>query len=522
MASVTPIPVPLNLGPAEAFLAWPRQVPVVALWSGSGVLPEDPAAEARWTILGIPSAWRVLPHGVSAADARAFLRGLAPFGGTSTAESGVSGSLALVPGMALVPGWFVRLSYELGEVLEPAAGVRGRSSGEAAAHRAGSAGSGWPLAEAARVDEALVYDHAERQWYAVGHVRRLVALVTDAPPHAEPFELEALSSVWGEAGYREGVSRAIELIHAGDCYQVNLAHAMRGGFRGSARSLFAALCRRAMPWHGAYMERDEGDGTRRALLSASPELFVSYDASSRTLSSRPMKGTRRAGGAASQRDLEASVKDHAELAMIVDMMRNDLGRSADLGSVRVDAPRRIEHHGRGAGAVLQATGQVSATLREGVLLGDAIADAFPAASVTGAPKIRAMQVIRELEPMGRDAYCGCVGMHSDRGNLAMNVAIRTAMIDGSAGVGPGRDVAPRDDFANATLTYHVGAGVVADSDPGAEWRETLDKAGHIAAVAAVAAGAAGAADAADAADAATRSSEVRRATQPASAQGGNP
>lgn len=514
MASVPPIPVSLPLTPAQAFLAWPRQVPILALWSGSGSGSEletavNAAPEARWTILAIPSNWRVLPHGASAADARAFLRGLAVFAEPAPpeappqtlAETSPHHSSGPIPApistllAGLLPGWFLRVSYELGEVLEPATT---RTHPPDSAHSQTPSPSPtqiWPLAEAARLDQALIFDHAHNQWYAVGHARRLVALVTDAPAIADPFNLGSLTSQWGDLGYRDAVRTAIELIHAGDCYQVNLAHAMKAPFAGSARALFAALCHRAAPWHGAYMERDEPEGTRRALLSISPELFLSFNAPTRTLSTRPMKGTRRAHTAHTDshtdprpdplHDLEHSPKDHAELAMIVDMMRNDLGRSAELGSVRVDSPRRIEHHGTGPGAVLQATALVSATLRDGVELGNAIADAFPPASVTGAPKIRAMQIIRELEPARRDAYCGCIGLRSDRGDLALNVAIRTAMIQGKleSPLTPGDHAAARDAFTNATLTYHVGAGIVADSDPDAEWRETLDKAGHIAAIA---------------------------------------
>jgi len=493
MASLAPIPISLPLTPAQAFLAWPRQVPVLALWSGSGTdAPDRPIApEARWTILGIPSDWRVLPHGVAATDIKAFLRGLAPFAdaaATSAAPSETPAPNAASAASALVPGWFLRVSYEVGEALEPATTRDGPAAASTSATSIATP-ERWPLAEAARVDQALIYDHAQKQWYALGHARRLVALVTDAAAAAHHFDLGPLISQWGQDGYERAVRSAIELIRAGDCYQVNLAHAIRAPFAGSARALFAAMCARAMPWHGAYMERDDADGTRRALLSISPELFLSFDHATRTLATRPMKGTRRAGmgDTNAQQDLESSVKDHAELAMIVDMMRNDLGRSAELGSVRVDSPRRIEHHGNGSGAVLQATGQVSATLRDGVELAHAIADAFPPASVTGAPKIRAMQIIRALEPTRRDAYCGCVGMRSDHGDLALNVAIRTAMIHGRIAGTPGasepRDTAPRDAFAHATLTYHVGAGIVADSAPDQEWRETLDKAGHLAAIA---------------------------------------
>lgn len=485
MASVSPIPVALSLSPAQAFLAWPRQVPVLALWSGSGNPPDsrgiNTPPEARWTILGIPSDWRILPQGVAADDVKAFLRGLAPFADPAPIDATPDSAPSPAPA-SLVPGWFLRLSYGVGDVLEPAATRPPNAS---------SAYSGppsrWPLAEAARVDQALIFDHAQNQWYAVGHARRLVALVTDAPAAPARFELGTLLSRWGKDGYRSAVSAAIDLIHAGDCYQVNLSHAMAAPFAGSARALFAAMCDRAAPWHGAYMERDDPDGTRRALLSISPELFLSFSASTRILASRPMKGTRSASASAAAQDLESSQKDHAELAMIVDMMRNDLGRSAELGTVRVDSPRRIEHHGTGPGAVLQATGLISASLRSDVDIAHAISDAFPPASVTGAPKIRAMQIIRDLEPTRRDAYCGCIGIRSDLGDLALNVAIRTAMIEGAPAPSESPDAPPRDAFTSGTLTYHVGAGIVADSDPTAEWGETLHKAGHITSLASAAA-----------------------------------
>jgi anthranilate/para-aminobenzoate synthase component I len=286
----------------------------------------------------------------------------------------------------------------------------------------------------------------------------------------------------------------IDLIRAGDCYQVNLAHVLEGTFSGGARALFALLASRARPWHGYYMERDvdvmSGERTnarvtvRRAAVSVSPELFLRVEGATGIARTRPMKGTRAAADSVVEAaDVESfalsSPKDHAELAMIVDMMRNDLGRSAVLGSVRVDAERRVERHGTGEGAVLQATGTVSCVLREGVAGLDAAATAFPPASITGAPKIRAMQIIGSLEPSARDAYCGCMGLAGDRGGVLLNVAIRTAMIDGV--VDSAADAC--DAFVDARIRYAVGAGIVADSDDASEWAETLVKAGHVLAVA---------------------------------------
>jgi anthranilate/para-aminobenzoate synthase component I len=173
-----------------------------------------------------------------------------------------------------------------------------------------------------------------------------------------------------------------------------------------------------------------------------------------------MKGTRPAS--ATNAELLDAEKDQAELNMIVDLMRNDLGRVCTFGSMHVTHPRTIERHGD---SVLQATATVEGTLRPDLSLADIIGASFPPGSVTGTPKIRAMQIIDELEPAPRGPYCGCIGsMTPDRTRL--NVAIRTALLTESATQGVW------------DLVYPVGAGIVADSDPEAEWQETLDKA-HI-------------------------------------------
>lgn len=285
---------------------------------------------------------------------------------------------------------------------------------------------------------------------------------------AEGFELGALRSPAGRSGYTAAAARAVEYIQAGDVYQVNLAHELRAPFRGSARALFAHIASRARPLHGAYLEWDVSSSVRVALLSFSPELFLELDAPGRRVISRPMKGTRPGGG--DPGELRRSVKDRAELNMIVDLMRNDLGRVATPGSVRVERPRDIESHG-GARGVLQATATVAATLRPGLGLGDALGACFPPGSVTGAPKVRACQIIRELELFDRGFYCGSLGLIEPDGSATLSVAIRTATIVGRP------DPARADGFLDAELSYPVGAGIVADSDPEAEWRETLVKAG---------------------------------------------
>lgn len=256
----------------------------------------------------------------------------------------------------------------------------------------------------------------------------------------------------GRAGYEHAVARTVELIRAGDIFQANIAHALEARFEGSSRELFARLIEAAAPWYGAYLESPS-----ETVVSISPELFLEADFVSGRVTTRPIKGTRPAGSAAS---LAASGKDQAELVMIVDLMRNDLGRVCEFGSIRVEEPRDIEPHA----GVVHGVATVSGRLRAGVSPGDLVRAAFPPGSVTGAPKIRAMQVIDELETFERGVYCGSIGMLSDCGRAAWSVAIRTATI------------------AGGVLRYPVGAGIVEESDPAAEWEETLHKAGAFAAV----------------------------------------
>ena len=349
-------------------------------------------------------------------------------------------------------GWLLALSYDLGSTLEPTA----RSPGSATA-----TAPQWPLILAQRVEGSWAYDHTTGVWTPHGIAP---AFPRTTPPSPAFHATEPVSDP-GRDAYQRGVGRVLEYIRAGDIYQANLGHRLIAEFNGSARALMSALARAADPWHGAYLEHTPDDATRLAWCCASPELLLDLDARTRTATTRPMKGTQAIALDASA--LERSAKERAELAMIVDLMRNDLGRVAEFGSVRVATPRALEPH---AGSIRHATATVSARVRDGVPLSALIRGVFPAGSVTGAPKIRAMQIIDELETHPRGPWCGSIGFLADDGSLTLNVAIRTALLAGTP------DHARRDTFTNARLTHWVGAGIVADSDPSREWDETLLKA----------------------------------------------
>jgi para-aminobenzoate synthetase component I len=343
--------------------------------------------------------------------------------------------------------WF---SYDLCRWIEPSVVTGALARPRAVRDR------GWPLAELHRCDSAVVF--------ADGAMEQISGMETSREQRRRGFSCGTFD-VSSRKLYTDAVAQAIERIRAGDIFQVNLAHRLSAPFAGCSRDAFLTLCARADPWHGAYMESWRPSGEQHAILCASPELFLEIDRRAGTIRARPMKGTRPPD--ADPGELERSEKDRAELNMITDLMRNDLGRVAALCSVRVSERRAIERHA-GPRGILQATAEVCATLRPGASWRDILAATFPPGSVTGAPKIRAMQIIDELEPVRRGPYCGAIGFIGDDGRARLSVAIRTACITGR-GPSPGL-------FERGALDYSVGAGIVSDSDPGAEWAETLEKA----------------------------------------------
>jgi len=259
--------------------------------------------------------------------------------------------------------------------------------------------------------------------------------------------------------FRRMVRRTIDYIEAGDIYQANITQRFRAplppGFEagGPGRlALYDALRRRNPATFAAFIDFGE-----TVILSSSPERFLKVAGS--RVETRPIKGTRPRGAdpaedAALAGELLASEKDRAENLMIVDLLRNDLGRVAKLGSVRVPVLFGLESYA----TVHHLVSVVTAELDAGRSAVDLLRAAFPGGSVTGAPKIRAMQIIAELEPTARGPYCGAIGYLSASGAMDTNIVIRTVLIDGDR------------------ISFQVGGGIVADSDPEAEYQETLVKA----------------------------------------------
>ena len=264
-------------------------------------------------------------------------------------------------------------------------------------------------------------------------------------PPADPV------STFSRDAYLAAVARCRDYIAAGDIFQVNLSQRFKVPIAEPPAAIFRRMQAKHPADFPAYL--DFGDFQ---LLSNSPELFLDVRPlpdGRRRIVNRPIKGTRPRlpGMNAVLRDSE---KDKAELAMIVDLQRNDLGRICEIGSVKVTQPRVIESHP----TLYHGVATIEGILRPEVTLTDILRAMFPCGSITGCPKIRAMEIIEELEPVRRGPYCGAIGWIGPDGSMQFSVAIRTMVI--------------KDGYAYVT----VGGGIVADSVPEEEYAETLVKA----------------------------------------------
>jgi para-aminobenzoate synthetase component 1 len=271
------------------------------------------------------------------------------------------------------------------------------------------------------------------------------------PPRQHPTLRSPLISTFSRAAYLQAVQTCKDYIAAGDVYQINLSQRFSVGLEQAPLEIYQRLMSRHPALYGAYL--DFGD---QVLISNSPELFLRIEPlpdGRRRIITRPIKGTRPLG-AGMEIALRESLKDQAELNMIVDLERNDLGRICEIGSVRVTQPRTIETYP----TVYHGVATIEGILRDDVTLLEILRATFPGGSITGAPKIRAMQIIHELEPVARGAYCGAIGYIDPDGAMEFNIAIRTMIIQ------------------DGMVHFAVGGGVVADSDPAAEYEETLVKA----------------------------------------------
>ena len=256
----------------------------------------------------------------------------------------------------------------------------------------------------------------------------------------------------GPDEYAHSIRAIQDAIARGDTYQVNFTFPLVAACTGDPRSLFARLVTAQGAGHAAY-----ADLGRYVIVSASPELFFTLDGE--RIVAKPMKGTASRGRTPPDDDraaaaLVASPKERAENVMIADMLRNDLGRVARFGSVRVPALFEVERYP----TVLQMVSTVTADTR--ATLGEILTALFPCASVTGAPKRRTMEIIADLEPAPRGIYTGAIGWMGPQRRGRFSVAIRTAVVDRQRGL----------------ATYGVGSGIVADSRAEAEYAECLLKA----------------------------------------------
>ncbi|MCS1409115.1 MAG: Aminodeoxychorismate synthase component 1 [Verrucomicrobia subdivision 3 bacterium] len=270
---------------------------------------------------------------------------------------------------------------------------------------------------------------------------------------AAPPDKQTLGSNLSREEFIERVERAKDYIHSGDIYQINLSHRLELPFEGDCLDVYNRLTDVSPAPYAAYL--DFGGGWQ--IASASPESFLRI--SGRHIRTRPIKGTRPRSNDP-QRDaqltyeLQSSPKELAELIMITDLLRNDLGQICGFGSVTVPDLVRLERYPQ----VQHLVSTVEGTLRTGLTHVQALAACFPGGSITGAPKLRAMQIIDELEPIARGPYTGAIGFVGFNRESHFSIGIRTAL------------------RVENRLFFNVGAGIVADSDPAAEYEETIDKA----------------------------------------------
>ncbi len=313
-------------------------------------------------------------------------------------------------------------------------------------------------------DWAVVVDHLDQRSWLVAQGRcadthaRWAQLVTrfsqrPAERARAPFRITApIASNLSRENYAAAFYRVIAYIRAGDCYQINLAQRFSAPATGDPWLAYQALRVINPAPYAAYLNTPHGQ-----VLSASPERFLKLDG--RRVETKPIKGTRAREGhprvdAERAAELKVSAKDRAENVMIVDLLRNDLSKNCELGSVKVPKLFDVESFA----TVHHLVSTVTGALREDRDALDLLRGTFPGGSITGAPKLRAMQIIEELEPQRRGVYCGAIGYIGADGNMDLNIAIRTLV------------------YTGGTVRFWAGGGIVADSRLEDEYQETFDKA----------------------------------------------
>jgi para-aminobenzoate synthetase component 1 len=378
--------------------------------------------------------------------------------------------------LPFVGGWVGYLAYEAGRFVEPTAFGRRSNPGDEGRKRPVLPVSNWAL-----YDTVLLHDKQGDRWTAAGvelpsrlsredrppigerlaSIERFVAKAVTEPADGSPAAPVITSVRWNfsKDAYIAKVCRALDYIRAGDIFQVNLARRCRLACDAPPIEVYERLRRSNPSAFAAYLPVSSltTGGAPAAVLSSSPELFL--DVRSGTVITRPIKGTRPRGATPAEDEVErlalaTSEKDRAELNMIIDLERNDLGRVCEYGSVRVLSDGDIEQ----LATVFHRTATVTGRLRDNTDAIDLLRATFPGGSITGAPKVRAMQIIDELEPSAREVYTGAIGYIGLDGSMALNIAIRTMLA------------------ADGHVDVMVGSGIVADSQPEAEYEELQAKA----------------------------------------------
>jgi para-aminobenzoate synthetase component 1 len=312
-------------------------------------------------------------------------------------------------------------------------------------------------------DWALVLDHQEQTARLVSHQRyaqtdsllpQLLRLLRAAvPAAADTFKVQGkISCNFTKASYASAYARVHAYLQAGDCYQVNLAQRFSAAATGDALGAYLKLREMSPAPYSAYLNFPQVQ-----ILCASPERFISVQ--NGQVETRPIKGTRPRDSNFSHdqqlaSELSCHPKDRAENLMIVDLLRNDLGKNCKAGSVQVPELFKVESYAN----VHHLVSTVKGVLLEGRDALDMLKGCFPGGSITGAPKLRAMQIIDELEPNGRGVYCGAIGYVGFDGNMDTNIVIRTLV------------------YASGEIRGWAGGGLVADSRCDEEYQETWDKA----------------------------------------------
>lgn len=310
---------------------------------------------------------------------------------------------------------------------------------------------------------ALIYDQQQKQlWYtdyrqdAEQHWHKLQQRLRTQPPLSSPFSLQSdWQANMTRAEYQQKFARVQEELKSGNCYQINLAQRFSAAYQGDEWLAYLQLRQKNAAPFSAFIRLPQA-----AVLSISPERFLLLKDGQ--IETKPIKGTRPRGFCAETDQIEAdtlrsSTKDRAENVMIVDLLRNDLGKVCQPGSVEVPALFAIESFP----AVHHLVSTVTGTLALPNSACDLLRAAFPGGSITGAPKISAMQLIEQLEPHRRSVYCGAIGYISSTGQMDTNIAIRTLVCE------------------QGQIHCWAGGGLVADSKVDSEYQETLDKVAKI-------------------------------------------